>query len=420
VNPEALFLVVAVAGVGVLHTIVPDHWVPLALIAWQRGWSTGETASAAFKAGIGHVLSSLAIGMIVWLAGVAFATRFGSLVDTAASLALVAFGGWIAVSALHELRGEGMSMGTGMDITDAIFRASAETTPRQLRCMDRSWSALRPTRASWSYRSSKRACCPGFRLTGAAADAVRIAYRQEMIAAGRRPATINRRLEALCRLGQWAHGTGVLAADVVRNVRPVRTVRNRRPAGLTDPEVHALLSAAGASGHGLASRNYALVQLMLQTGIRVGEVGGLQVADVTINDRSGNVCVRQGKGIKARDVPLNATVRRALRTYLGTRASAANAEPLFLSTREEAMPVRSIQAVIAGLARRARLKRIPVSAHTLRHTFALGYLRDNPGKLVELAGLLGHESLDTTAVYTRPSSEDLAADLERSHLNVDP
>jgi site-specific recombinase XerC len=50
--------------------------------------------------------------------------------------------------------------------------------------------------------------------------------------------------------------------------------------------------------------------------------------------------------------------------------------------------------------------------------FALGYLRDNPGKLLELAGLLGHESLDTTVVYTRPSRDDLAADLERSHLNV--
>ena len=247
-----------------------------------------------------------------------------------------------------------------------------------------------------------------------------IAYRQEMIAAGRRPATINRRLEALRRLGRWAYGTGALAADVVRNIRPVRMVRNRRPAGLTDREVHALLGAAGASRHGLAPRNYALAQLMLQTGVRVGEVAGLQVADVTINERSGSVCIRQGKGIKAREVPLNATARRALRTYLDTRASIAKTEPLFRSTRAEAMPVRSIQAVIAGLARRARLKRIAVSAHTLRHTFALGYLRDNPGKLVELAGLLGHESLDTTAVYTRPSSDDLAADLERSHLNVDP
>jgi site-specific recombinase XerD len=54
----------------------------------------------------------------------------------------------------------------------------------------------------------------------------------------------------------------------------------------------------------------------------------------------------------------------------------------------------------------------------LRHTFALNYLKQNPGKIVELAVLLGHESLDTTAVYTRPSREDLAADLERSRLNI--
>ena len=246
-----------------------------------------------------------------------------------------------------------------------------------------------------------------------------IAYRQHMIAAGRRPATINRRLEALRRLGRWAHTSGMLAVDVVHDVRPVRTVRDRRPVGLTDPEVHAMLRAAGTSGHGLAARNYALVQLMLQAGIRVGELATLRIADVTINDRSGSLRIREGKGLKAREVPLNATARRAIRAYLDGRPSVAKAEPLFLSNREGAMPVRSIQAVIASVVRRARVQRVPVSAHTLRHTFALGYLRDNPGKLVELASLLGHESLDTTAVYTRPSTDDLAADLERSHLNVD-
>jgi len=51
------------------------------------------------------VLSTLAIGLVVWIAGVAFATRFGSIVDTVASVALVAFGGWIMISALREMRG---------------------------------------------------------------------------------------------------------------------------------------------------------------------------------------------------------------------------------------------------------------------------------------------------------------------------
>jgi integrase/recombinase XerC len=250
-----------------------------------------------------------------------------------------------------------------------------------------------------------------------------IAYRQHMVAAGRRPATINRRLDALRRLCRWARVMGMLSVDAAGNVRPMRTIRNRQPVGLTDVEIHALLRAAGASSHGLAARNYALVQLMLQAGLRVGEVAALKVGDITMSDRSGSVRIRQGKGLKARDVPLNATARRALKQHLDHRQVGRQVPgrdaPLFVSSRETAMPVRTIQSVIASIARRARLKRVAVSAHTLRHSFALGYLRDNPGKLLELAGLLGHESLDTTVVYTRPSRDDLAADLERSHLNVD-
>jgi len=103
----ALLLVAAVATVGVLHTIVPDHWVPITLIARQRGWSKSETARAALQAGTGHILSTLLIALVVWLAGVAFAERFGHIVDTVSSLALIAFGGWFAVSAWRDLRKHG-------------------------------------------------------------------------------------------------------------------------------------------------------------------------------------------------------------------------------------------------------------------------------------------------------------------------
>jgi ABC-type nickel/cobalt efflux system permease component RcnA len=102
-DPE-LLLVAAVAGVGVLHTMVPDHWVPITLIARQRGWSTLQTARAALVAGTGHVLSTLVIAVVVWIAGAAAARRFGGVVDTLASLALIGFGGWIAISSLLEMR----------------------------------------------------------------------------------------------------------------------------------------------------------------------------------------------------------------------------------------------------------------------------------------------------------------------------
>jgi nickel/cobalt transporter (NicO) family protein len=85
--------------------VVPDHWVPITLIARQRGWSMAETARASLMAGTGHVVSTLAIALVVWIAGVAVATRFGQIVDAAASIALVGFGGWIAISAWCELRG---------------------------------------------------------------------------------------------------------------------------------------------------------------------------------------------------------------------------------------------------------------------------------------------------------------------------
>lgn len=101
-----LLLIGAVAAVGVLHTVVPDHWVPITMIARRNGWSRRETARSAFVAGMGHVVSTLIIAGIVWAAGAAFAARFGGLVDTAASLALIAFGLWIAVSAWREVHGQ--------------------------------------------------------------------------------------------------------------------------------------------------------------------------------------------------------------------------------------------------------------------------------------------------------------------------
>jgi hypothetical protein len=98
-----LVLVLAVAGVGVLHTLVPDHWAPIALVSRQQGWSGSQTARAAALAGTGHVVSTLLIGIVVWIAGVAVATRFGHLVSTLSSVGLIAFGGWIALTALREL-----------------------------------------------------------------------------------------------------------------------------------------------------------------------------------------------------------------------------------------------------------------------------------------------------------------------------
>jgi integrase/recombinase XerC len=173
--------------------------------------------------------------------------------------------------------------------------------------------------------------------------------------------------------------------------------------------VTALLRAAGQSKHGLSKRNYALLQILLQAGLRVSEVAALRMADVVLRERAGSVKVRQGKGGKQRDIPLNTSARRGLNAYLETRQSLRSQDSLITSESGAALSVRSIQSVVSELARRAKITRIPVTAHSLRHTFALKFLEKNPGKLMELAALLGHESLDTTSVYLRPSQEEMAA-----------
>jgi len=101
-TPE-LLLLVAAGGVGVLHTVGPDHWVPIALIARQQRWTRAQTARRALIAGFGHVASTLVLGLGLWLAGVAFADRLGHVVSYVSSAALVAFGGWVALGALREL-----------------------------------------------------------------------------------------------------------------------------------------------------------------------------------------------------------------------------------------------------------------------------------------------------------------------------
>jgi ABC-type nickel/cobalt efflux system permease component RcnA len=98
-----LLLVLAVVGVGILHTAVPDHWLPIAVLARQRGWTRLETARAAAVAGAGHVTTTLVLGILVWIVGATAAAHYGEVVDIAASLALIGFGLWIAWGAWREL-----------------------------------------------------------------------------------------------------------------------------------------------------------------------------------------------------------------------------------------------------------------------------------------------------------------------------
>ena len=99
---SGLLLIVTVAVVGVLHTIVPDHWAPIVVLARQQGWSSVRTARVAALAGLGHVTTTLLLGALLWVVGASLATRYAHLVSLASALALIAFGLWIAYGGWRE------------------------------------------------------------------------------------------------------------------------------------------------------------------------------------------------------------------------------------------------------------------------------------------------------------------------------
>jgi integrase/recombinase XerC len=243
-----------------------------------------------------------------------------------------------------------------------------------------------------------------------------INYRQHLIGAERLQATtVNRKIQALKKFFGWARQSGQVKTDVSAELRFLAVGQRLRPPSLTDAEMQALLGAAGRTRHGLAKRNYALVTMLAETGLRVSELCDLRCDDLDMRERSGQLRVREGKGRKERVLPLNSNARRALRIYLAKRLPSDGDDHVFLSERGgHPLAVRTVEATIAELGRRAHIRRLAVTPHLLRHTFAGRYLKRNPGKLVELAALLGHDSLDTTAMYTRPTAEQLSDGVERS------
>lgn len=221
--------------------------------------------------------------------------------------------------------------------------------------------------------------------------------------------SINRSIQALKNFFQFMVSQKYIKNNLSEKIKFLKKTKRVRPKALTKKDIHKLLSVTAHSSHGTQKRNYAIVQLLLQTGIRVSELVNLEIQDLTLYDRSGEVRIINAKGGKERTVPLNNYARKALKAYLEKQSTDKRKE-VFFSKQNKQMTTRAVQLIMSSLGRKAGIE--AVSPHTLRHTFAINYLRSNPDCLIELSTLMGHESLDTTAIYTVASKERLASTIE--------
>jgi site-specific recombinase XerD len=231
-------------------------------------------------------------------------------------------------------------------------------------------------------------------------------YRGHLLTVERRqPATVNRRLAALRRFFQWAKATGLAKELPTENVKGVAS-SPRAPRWLEKRDVDRLIRAVERHG---STRDLAIVLTLRHTGIRVSELSNLMLSDVEASERKGSLTVRSGKGGKFRVLPLNVDARRAIASYLEVRPTVST-DRLFVGQRGDGVSARAVELLIAKYARLANLE--GVTPHTLRHSFGKHAL-DAGADLVSVAALLGHERLETTAVYTTPGQRDLERVVEK-------
>jgi len=219
---------------------------------------------------------------------------------------------------------------------------------------------------------------------------------------GQAVATVNRALVTLRRFFGWLADQGHVPANPAKPVKELRR-QQLAPKGMERKDVRRLLREVELRQD---LRANAIFHMFLYTGCRCGDVVDLELDALRLGERSGTF--RFGKGSKERWVPLPLPARRALQAYLETRPPVASTR-VFIGERGPLTEsgIRALcdkYSVFIG---------VHVHPHLLRHTMAHQYLADNPGDLVGLAQILGHQNLNTTKCYVQKSEGQLAEAAER-------
>lgn len=190
---------------------------------------------------------------------------------------------------------------------------------------------------------------------------------------------------------------------------PVPVSRSDEIQPFSEEQVQQMQAAAKRSRQ--AERDEAIVAFLLDTGCRASELCDLRFGDIDLSARRATV---QGKGNKSRPVYFGRVCSRLLWKYLGVDGR-QDTEPLFLSEQGDSLTRSGLQQLIERLAKTAKITGVRASPHTLRHNFALSFLR-NGGNQLTLMRLMGHTNMQMTARYVQLAN----ADCERSHREFSP
>ncbi|HEY96316.1 MAG TPA: tyrosine-type recombinase/integrase [Dehalococcoidia bacterium] len=158
--------------------------------------------------------------------------------------------------------------------------------------------------------------------------------------------------------------------------------------------------------HPTGFRNYTMVLLLLDTGIRLSELIGLKTEDI---DFLQSCILVKGKGNKERVVPIGNHVRKTLRRYVThfrSEPDSPRTREVFLSEDGFSLRPRAVQSMLQRLGKKANLSGISINPHRFRHTFAREFLM-NGGDIFSLQKILGHSSLEVVKMYVNLMTNDI-------------
>ena len=271
-----------------------------------------------------------------------------------------------------------------------------------------SLSSYRRDLTAWAAWLDRRGCTL---LAAQRADVD--AFLADQFRAKAKATSVSRRLSALRRFYALQLLQGTLSVDPTLRVRAPKLPR-RLPKNLSEADVETLLAAPDPDTT-LGLRDRAMLETLYATGLRVSELVGLTLAQVSLD--MGVVRVI-GKGSKERLVPLGEESIRWLARYLASARPAlvgsGKSSALFVTARRGPLTRQAFWALLKRLGAKAGIPAAALSPHVLRHAFATHLLNHGADlRVVQL--LLGHADITTTTIYTHVARERLKKLHARHH-----
>ncbi len=194
----------------------------------------------------------------------------------------------------------------------------------------------------------------------------------------------------------------------------------RLPKYLSLDDSRKLLEATANEDDRNYKRNFAIITLFLNCGMRLSELVGINIQDIDFNECKLNVI---GKGNKERTIYLNKACMKAIYEYLEVRPKEGikhdkkfSEKALFLSERKTRISNRTVESIVDKQLNTAGLDNRKYSVHKLRHTAATLMYQYGQVDIRALQELLGHESISTTEIYTHVSNDQVRDAVNRNPL----